>query len=53
MITTTRCSWMSDRGKDPIDWLLDMGGTTTLDSYGPGRDLDLIPEEHHEFTAPS
>jgi hypothetical protein len=26
-----------------------MGGMTTLDSYGPGRYLDLIPEEHHEF----
>jgi serine/threonine protein phosphatase 1 len=36
-------------GKYPIFWLLDMGGTTTLDSYGPGRDLDLIPAEHYEF----
>jgi serine/threonine protein phosphatase 1 len=36
-------------GKCPIDWLLDIGGTTTLDSYGPGRDLGLIPEEHFEF----
>src|SRR5262249_14253535 len=36
-------------GKYPIYWLLDMGGTATLDSYGPGRDLDLIPEEHYEF----
>jgi len=36
-------------GKHPIYWLLDIGGTTTLDSYGPGRDLDLIPDEHFEF----
>ncbi len=36
-------------GKYPIYWLLDIGGTTTLDSYGPGRDLSLIPEEHFEF----
>ena len=36
-------------GKPPISWLLDMGGTMTLDSYGPGRYLDLIPEEHYEF----
>ena len=36
-------------GKHPIFWLLDMGGMTTLDSYGPGRYLDLIPEEHYEF----
>ena len=36
-------------GKYPISWLLDIGGTTTLDSYGPGRDLDLIPGEHYEY----
>src|SRR3954452_19701016 len=36
-------------GRYPIYWLLDMGGTTTLDSYGPGRGLDLIPREHYEF----
>jgi serine/threonine protein phosphatase 1 len=36
-------------GKYPIYWLLDIGGTTTLDSYGPGRDLSLIPAEHYEF----
>jgi serine/threonine protein phosphatase 1 len=36
-------------GKYPIYWLLDIGGTTTLDSYGPGRDLDRIPDEHYEF----
>jgi serine/threonine protein phosphatase 1 len=38
-------------GKYPIDWLLDIGGTATLDSYGAGRDLDLIPDEHFEFLA--
>jgi serine/threonine protein phosphatase 1 len=36
-------------GKYPIYWLLDIGGTTTLDSYGRGRDLSLIPDEHYEF----
>jgi serine/threonine protein phosphatase 1 len=36
-------------GKHPIFWLLDIGGTTTPDSYGPGRDLDLIPDDHFEF----
>lgn len=36
-------------GKYPIFWLLDIGGTTTLDSYGPRRDLSLIPDEHFEF----
>ena len=36
-------------GKYPIYWLLDIGGTTTLDSYGPGRDLALIPDEHYDF----
>src|SRR3954451_18587772 len=36
-------------GKYPIYWLLDIGGTTTLDSYGPGRDLTLIPDEHYGF----
>jgi serine/threonine protein phosphatase 1 len=36
-------------GKYPIYWLLDMGGTTTLDSYGPGRDLALIPDDHYDF----
>jgi len=36
-------------GKYPIFWLLDIGGTTTLDSYGPGRELSLIPDEHYEF----
>jgi serine/threonine protein phosphatase 1 len=36
-------------GKYPIYWLLDIEGTTTLDSYGPGRDLSLIPVEHYEF----
>jgi serine/threonine protein phosphatase 1 len=36
-------------GKYPIYWLLDMGGATMLDSYGPGRDLSLIPDEHYQF----
>ncbi|WP_165075313.1 metallophosphoesterase family protein [Paludisphaera rhizosphaerae] len=36
-------------GKYPIFWFFDIGGTTTLDSYGPGRELSLIPDEHYEF----
>jgi serine/threonine protein phosphatase 1 len=36
-------------GKNPISWLLDIGGIATLDSYGPGRDIGLIPEAHFEF----
>jgi serine/threonine protein phosphatase 1 len=36
-------------GRYPIDWLLDIGGLATLNSYGKSRSLDLIPEEHFEF----
>src|SRR3954464_12167165 len=36
-------------GKYPIYWLLDMGGTATLDSYGSGRDIGLIPLTHIRF----
>ena len=36
-------------GKYPIYWLLEIGGTTTLDSYGTGRELGLIPDDHYEF----
>jgi serine/threonine protein phosphatase 1 len=35
-------------GIHPTTWL-GMGGFATLDSYGPGRDLSLIPEEHFRF----
>jgi serine/threonine protein phosphatase 1 len=35
-------------GLHPTTWL-GMGGIATLDSYGPGRDLDLIPDEHFKF----
>ncbi len=35
-------------GIHPTTWL-GMGGLATLDSYGPGRDLSLIPEDHLEF----
>src|SRR3954468_21003551 len=35
--------------RHPISWLVGMGGTATLDSYGPARDLSLIPAEHFEF----
>jgi serine/threonine protein phosphatase 1 len=36
-------------GFEPFEEFLGMGGGPTLDSYGPGRDLSLIPEEHFEF----
>jgi serine/threonine protein phosphatase 1 len=36
-------------GRYPIYWLLDIGGKATLDSYGPGLDLDLIPDDHYAF----
>lgn len=36
-------------GKQSMDALFDMKGTTTLDSYGPGRSLDLIPGAHWRF----
>ncbi len=36
-------------GKYPIYWMFDMGGVVTLDSYGPARDLSLIPDEHFQF----
>src|SRR4051794_2061919 len=35
-------------GLHPTTWL-GMGGLATLDSYGPGRKLTLIPDEHYEF----
>jgi serine/threonine protein phosphatase 1 len=35
-------------GAHPRTWI-GMGGLATLDSYGPGRDLSLIPEAHFEF----
>jgi serine/threonine protein phosphatase 1 len=33
----------------PIYWFLEMGGSATLDSYGEGRKLELIPAEHYDF----
>ncbi len=35
-------------GIHPTTWL-GMGGVATLDSYGPSRDLSLIPDDHFEF----
>jgi serine/threonine protein phosphatase 1 len=35
-------------GLHRMTWI-GMGGLATLDSYGTGRDLDLIPHEHFEF----
>jgi serine/threonine protein phosphatase 1 len=35
-------------GRHPTTWI-GMGGIATLDSYGLGRDLSLIPDEHFEF----
>jgi hypothetical protein len=37
------------RDSGDLTVFLAVGGDATLDSYGPGRDLDLIPEEHLEF----
>ncbi len=36
-------------GTGSVDDLIDMGGGPTLDSYGRGRRLDLVPPAHHEF----
>ncbi len=36
-------------GSQPIAWFFDIGGIATIDSYGKGRDLGLIPIEHVEF----
>jgi serine/threonine protein phosphatase 1 len=33
----------------PVYWFLEMGGSATLDSYGAGRRLELIPDEHYDF----
>jgi serine/threonine protein phosphatase 1 len=35
--------------RHPLPWLLGIGGNETLDSYGVGRALHLIPEDHLEF----
>jgi hypothetical protein len=35
--------------RPPPDVLAGLGGITTLDSYGPGQVLGLIPEAHYEF----
>jgi serine/threonine protein phosphatase 1 len=35
-------------GLHPTTWI-GMGGIATLDSYGPGRDIRLIPEAHFRF----
>jgi serine/threonine protein phosphatase 1 len=35
-------------GRHPTTWI-GMGGLATLHSYGPGRDLNIIPDEHYEF----
>ena len=33
----------------PLDYFLGVGGDATLDSYGPGRDFSLIPDDHLKF----
>jgi serine/threonine protein phosphatase 1 len=35
-------------GLHGMSWI-GMGGLSTLDSYGAGRNLDLIPDEHYQF----
>jgi serine/threonine protein phosphatase 1 len=36
-------------GSYPLDYFLGVGGDATLDSYGPGRDLSLVPRDHLAF----
>ena len=36
-------------GRQPLYLMLAVGGIATLDSYGPGRNLALIPGEHIAF----
>ena len=36
-------------GSLPLKYFLRLGGDATLDSYGPGRDLSLIPKDHIDF----
>jgi serine/threonine protein phosphatase 1 len=33
----------------PLHYFLGVGGDDTLDSYGPGRELSIIPEDHIKF----
>jgi serine/threonine protein phosphatase 1 len=33
----------------PVHYFLGVGGDDTLDSYGPGRELSLIPDDHIKF----
>ncbi len=35
--------------RSALSAFLAMGGTVTLDSYGPTGDLELVPHEHREF----
>lgn len=37
------------RGPDDLDYWLQFGGEETLDSYGDGRELGLVPMEHVVF----
>jgi serine/threonine protein phosphatase 1 len=36
-------------GSYPLEYFLGIGGEATLDSYGPGRGLSLIPDGHIRF----
>jgi serine/threonine protein phosphatase 1 len=36
-------------GSYPLEYFLGVGGDATLDSYGPGQDLSLIPDGHLRF----
>lgn len=36
-------------GTHPLYWFLDIGGIATLDSYGPGRNIALVPQDHIDF----
>jgi serine/threonine protein phosphatase 1 len=36
-------------GSFPLEYFFGVGGDATIDSYGPGRDLSLIPKDHINF----
>ena len=36
-------------GRDNFKFWMQFGGDVALDSYGPGRTMDLIPREHWDF----
>ena len=41
------------KGRDNFRFWMQCGGGKTLDSYGCGRNMDLVPPEHWAFLIPS